>query len=446
MTQPITSALPKGITRRSFLKSAAAAAVAPAIIPSSVFSRPAPSDTLTMGCIGVGRQGLADMQELIYRGLEVGARVVAVADIDAHRLEHAQWLVDKIYAAELGAEKPSACAGYRDFRELLARPDIDGVTIVTPDHWHAAHAVAAANAGKDIYLEKPMTYTIVEGQKLVQAVRRNKRILQVGSQQRSGIYFRTACELVRNNRIGRLKSIRVILPCDVGTGNPGPMPVPKNLDYDFWLGPAPEAPFSEDRTHPQAGYERPGWLQIEPYCRGMITGWGSHMNDIAQWGNGTDETGPVSFEGRGDFPARGLFNVHTTFHVEAVYANGVRLIIETEEPGGVRFEGEKGWIYVQRDKLESSDPAILREKIGDNEVRLYVSNNHMKNFLECLRSRQDPVAPVEVGHRSNSICVLAHIAMKLGRKLSWDPKAEHFVGDDDANTWLDIAHRAPWTV
>jgi myo-inositol 2-dehydrogenase/D-chiro-inositol 1-dehydrogenase len=446
MTQPATPSRPRGITRRTFLKSAAAAAVAPAIIPSSVFARPAPSDTLLMGSIGVGRQGLADMQELIFRGLEAGARVVAVADVDAHRLENAQWVADKIYASELGAKKPAPCAAYRDFRELLARSDIDGVTIVTPDHWHAAHAVAAARAAKDIYLEKPMTYTIGEGQKLIQAVRQNKRVLQVGSQQRSSVYFRTACELVRNNRLGRLQKILVTLPCDVGTGDPGPMPVPKNLDYDFWLGPAPAAPFSEDRTHPQRSYERPGWLQIEPYCRGMITGWGSHMNDIAQWGNGTDDTGPVEFEGRGDFPARGLFNVHTNFHVEARYANGVRLIMETGEPGGVRFEGEKGWIYVQRDKLDSSNPAILREKIGDNEVRLYVSNNHMKNFLECMRTRQDPVAPVEVGHRSNSICVLAHIAMRLGRKLAWDPKAERFVGDAEADTWLDYLHRAPWTV
>jgi myo-inositol 2-dehydrogenase / D-chiro-inositol 1-dehydrogenase len=446
MTRSLPPANPKGISRRTFLKSAAVAAVAPAIIPSSVFSRPAPSDLMLLGCIGVGRQGVADMQELIYRGLEAGARVVAVADVDAHRLEHAQWLADKIYAAELGEKKPAACAGYRDFRELLARPDIDGVTIVTPDHWHAAHAVGAAKAGKDIYLEKPMTYTIGEGQKLVRAVRQNKRVLQVGSQQRSGIYFRTACELVRNNRLGRLRTIRVTLPIDVGTGDPGPMPVPKNLDYEFWLGPTPEAPFSEDRTHPQHSYERPGWLQIEPYCRGMITGWGAHMNDIAQWGNGTDDTGPVEFEGKGDFPARGVFNVHTTFHAEALYTNGVRLIMTSAEPGAVRFEGEKGWIYVQRDKLEASDPAILREKIGEGETKLYLSNNHMRNFLECMKSREDPVAPVEVGHRSNTICVLAHIAMKLGRKLRWDPKAERFVGDDEADTWLDYAHRAPWTI
>ncbi len=434
------------LTRRDFIKTAAAAAVAPAIVPSSVFGRPAPSDTILLGCIGVGRQGQGDMQEAVYRGLEAGARVVAVCDVDSHRAEDAQWLVEKIYATELGKNGYKGCAVFRDFRELLARGDIDGVLIVTPDHWHAANAVAAANAKKDIYVEKPLTYSIVEGQKLVKAVRVNKRILQVGSQQRSSVYFRTACELARNNRIGKLTSIRVTLPSDQGTGDPRTMPVPKNLDYDFWLGPAPQAPFSEDRVHPQRNYERPGWLQIEQYCRGMITGWGSHMNDIAQWGNGSDDTGPVEFEGKGDFPDRGLFDVHTTFHVDALYANGVRLIMETGDPAGVRFEGDRGWVFVQRGKIEASDPGILRQKIGDNEIKLYQSSNHMKNFLECMRSRKEPAAPVEVGHRSNSVCVLAHIAMKLGRRLKWDPKAERFVGDEEANRWLDYSHRAPWMV
>jgi predicted dehydrogenase len=434
------------LTRRDFIKTAAAAAMAPAIVPSSVFGRLSPSDTVLLGCIGVGRQGQGDLQEAIYRGLEAGAHVVAVCDVDSHRAEDAQWLAEKIYATELGKNGYEGCAVYRDFRELLDRGDIDGVLIVTPDHWHAAHAVAAANAKKDIYVEKPLTYSIAEGQKLVKAVRANKRILQVGSQQRSSVYFRTACELARNNRIGKLASIRVTLPSDVGTGDPRPMPVPKNLDYDFWLGPAPQAPFTEDRVHPQRNYERPGWLQIEQYCRGMITGWGSHMNDIAQWGNGSDETGPVEFEGKGDFPDRGLFDVHTTFHVDALYANGVRLVMETGDPAGVRFEGDRGWIFVQRGKIEASDPEILRQKIGDNEIKLYQSSNHMKNFLECMRSRKEPAAPVEVGHRSNSVCVLAHIAMKLGRKLKWNPKAECFVDDDEANRWLDYSHRAPWTV
>jgi myo-inositol 2-dehydrogenase/D-chiro-inositol 1-dehydrogenase len=438
-----------GISRMDFLKTAAvstaAVAVGPAIVPHSVSGRPtAPSDDMLLGCIGVGRQGQADMQELIYRGLEAGARVAAVCDIDSHRLDNAQWLAEKIYAKELGQSAYKGIAAYHDFRELLARKDIDGVLIVSPDFWHAVHAVAAAKAGKDIYLEKPMTYTIGEGQSLVAAVRKNKRVLQVGSQQRSSIHFLMACELVRNGRIGRLQAIRVWLPEDQGTGNAQPTPVPKNLDYDFWLGPTPQAPYCEDRVHPQMSYERPGWLQVEPYCRGMVTGWGSHMMDIAQWGNGSDQSGPVSIEATAEFPDRGVFNVHTKFRAEATYANGVRMTMETGDPAGVRFEGERGWIFVQRGEIKASDPEILRWKPGQGEVKLYQSGNHMKDFLSSMRSRKDPAAPVEVGHRSNSICVMAHIAMKLGRKLTWDPAAEKFAGADEANGLLDYPHRKPW--
>jgi myo-inositol 2-dehydrogenase/D-chiro-inositol 1-dehydrogenase len=436
----------KGITRRSFLKAAAASFLAPAIIPSTVFGQKAPSNTIQMGCIGVGRQGQGDMQELIYRGLETGARVVAVCDVDAHRMEDAQWLVDKIYSMELGKDYTNRCAAYRDFRELLARKDIDGVLIVTPDHWHGPMAIAAAEAGKDIYLEKPLTYSITEGRKLVKAVRKNKRILQVGSQQRSSTYFLMACELVRNQRIGKLHTIHVWLPQDQGTGDAEPMPVPVNLDYDLWLGPKPQASFTEDRVHPQRSYNRPGWLQVEEYSRGMITGWGSHMNDTAQWGNGTDDTGPVEIEAKAEFPDRGLFDVHTTFRAEGMYANGVRLIMETGDPAGVRFEGDRGFVFVRRGAIEPSDRELLREKIREDEIKLYRSTNHMKDFLECMRSRKDPVAPVEAGHRSNSICVITHIAMKLGRKLRWDPEAELFINDDEANRWLDYPHRKPWTM
>jgi len=436
----------KGITRRSFLKAAAVSVMAPAIVPSSVFGRSAPSNTMLMGCIGVGRQGQGDMQELIYRGLEAGARVAAVCDVDTHRMEDAQWLANKIYAAELGKDGYKGCAAYRDFRELLARKDIDGVLVVTPDHWHAVNAIAAANAGKDIYLEKPMTYSIAEGKKLVKAVRRNSRILQVGSQQRSSTYFLKACELTRNQRIGKLHTIHIWLPQDKGTGDPQTMPVPANLDYNFWLGPMPQVPFTEDRVHPQRNYSRPGWLQVEQHCLGMITGWGSHMNDIAQWGNGTDDTGPIEIEAKAEFPDRGLFDVHTTFRAEGRYANGVRLIMETGDPAGVRFEGDRGFVFVRRGAIQASDREILRQKIRDDEIKLYRSTNHMKNFLECMRSRKDPVAPVEVGHRSNTIGVMTHIAMKLGRKLRWDPKAEHFIGDEEANHWLDYPHRKPWTV
>jgi len=437
---------PTGMTRRDFLKAASVTLIAPAILPPRTIAQTPPSDTMLLGVIGTGRQGQGDMQELIYRGLEVGARVVAVCDIDTHRLEDAQWLAEKIYASELGKGNYKGIDGYRDFRELLARPDIDGVLIVSPDFWHALHGIAAAKAGKDIYLEKPLTYSITEGRKLVEAVRQNSRILQVGSQQRSSVYFRLACEAARNQRIGKLQSIRVWLPEDQGAGDPAEMPVPKNLDYDSWLGPAPDAPFSQDRVHPQMSYERPGWLQIGQYCHGMITGWGSHMNDIAQWGNGSDDTGPVEIEAKAEFPDRGLFDVHTTFHSEALYANGVRLVIETGDPPGVRFDGDRGWIFVTRDEITASDPAILRQEAAENEIRLYQSGNHMKDYLECMRTRKDPVAPVEVGHRSNTICILAHIAMKLGRKLRWDPQAERFLDDDEANGRLDYPHRKPWTI
>lgn len=434
------------MNRRNFLKAAAVTAAAPAIVPASVFARPAPSDTLQFGCIGVGRQGQGDMQELIYRGLETGARVVAVCDADSHRLQDAQWLAEKIYALEKGSGAPRTVKAYADFRELLARKDIDGVLIVTPDFWHAAHAVAAAEAGKDIYLEKPLTYSIAEGRKLVSAVAKHKRVLQVGSQQRSSIHFLMACELARNGRIGALKTIRVWLPEDQGQGDARPVPVPPNLNYDAWMGPTAEAPFAEDRVHPQTSYERPGWLQIERYCLGMVTGWGSHMMDIAQWGHGSDLSGPVSIEAKAEFPDRGLFDVHTKFQAEAVYADGVRLIMETGDPAGVRFEGDEGWVFVQRGEIKASDPAILKWKPGQGQVKLVQSGNHMKNFLEAVRSRRAPAAPVEVGHRSNSICVMTHIAMKLGRKLTWDPAAEKFVGDQEANLRLDYPHRRPWVV
>jgi hypothetical protein len=224
------------------------------------------------------------------------------------------------------------------------------------------------------------------------------------------------------------------------------MPVPKNLDYDFWTGPVQKEPFTEDRVHPQRGYSRPGWLQIERTCLGMITGWGSHMNDIAQWGNGTEQTGPVEIQATAEFPDRGLFDVHTTFKAEALYEKGVRLVMETGNPAGVRFEGSDGWIFVRRGAIQASDQELLRQEIGNDEIELERSSNHMKNFLQSMQTRKDPVAPVEVGHRSNTVCVLAHIAMKLKRTLQWDPQKEQFVNDEEANQWLDYPHRRPWAL
>ena len=266
------------ISRRAFVKTSAASAVAvglPAIVPAHVLGKTAPANTLRMGCIGTGRMGHGDMQECLSQGLQptINARVVAVCDLDRRRAEHARQTAARLYAQSLPEPRRPAIEVFDDYRELLARPDIDGVTISTPDHWHALIAIAAAEAGKAVYLQKPLTYSIVEGQKLVAAVRRNQVVLQTGSQQRSDRNFRRACELVRNGRIGKLHTIHVLLPIDSGYGNAAAMPVPADLNYDMWLGPTAERFYTEDRVRPQTGFGRPGWLQIESYCRGMITGW-----------------------------------------------------------------------------------------------------------------------------------------------------------------------------
>ena len=432
-------------TRRTALKIGGAFAV-PLILPFSIRARGRANDALRIGAIGTGRMGLGDLRSIRKLGLDpdLNARVLAVCDVNAERAEFARAELERTYSEVPGQAAPKIEA-YGDFRELLAREDLDGVTISTPDFWHAGIAVAAAKAGKDIYIQKPLTYSIGEGQKLVQAVREHKVILQVGSQQRSDARFRLACELVRNGRIGKLARILVSLPPDSGIGVADEQPVPENLDYDLWLGPMSEQPYTEHRVHPRKGYGRPGWLQIDRYCRGMITGWGSHMNDIAQWGHGTDrDSGVHLIRAEAEFPERGLFDVHTTFRSEARYADGVELIQETGDPAGVRFEGRDGWIFVRRGGIEAEPAAILKEPIGEDEERLYVSNDHYRNFLECMRSREEPICPVEVGHRSNSLCVITHIAMKLGRELGWDPVREQFEDDAEANRLLDFERRAPW--
>jgi predicted dehydrogenase len=440
------------MNRRKFLGLAAASTAAVGrfgIVPSGVLGQDAPSETLRIGCIGNGRMGRGDMLECLQQGLTASGRahIVAVCDVDSSRALQAQRTATETYKRRLppGKSIPNIQV-FDDYRELLARDDIDGVTISTPDHWHAGIAIAAAAAGKDIYLQKPLTYTIVEGQKLVQAVRRNHVVLQAGTQQRSSDNFRNACELVRNGRIGKLHTIEVRLPADSGVGNANAVSVPKNLNFDRWLGPSALAPYSPDRVHPQDGLGRPGWLQIEAYSRGMITGWGSHMFDIAQWGHGSDDSGLTEVEATADFPDRGLFDVHTNFRSLARYADGVRLLAQTGEPAGVKFLGDEGWIDVGRSRLAAESPGILQEPSDQRKLRLYQSDQHMLDFLQSMRSRRDPVCPVEVAHRANSICVITHIAMKLKRKLRWDPVGERFVDDETANGLLDYTHRAPWTV
>jgi predicted dehydrogenase len=435
------------ISRRDFLRTSAAVGAGlalPTIVPASVFGAAAPSERITLGCIGVGRMGTDDLKEALgFRQVQV----VAVCDLDSRRAALAQKLVESTYAKRSPGGDYQGCAVFGDFRELAARKDIDAVQIAVPDHWHTLPALEAARAGKDIFLQKPLTLTIHEGRILSDTVRRYNRIFQVGSQQRSSKEWRTACELVRNGRVGKLRQIIVGFGTDPGCGPQPTMPVPENLNYEMWLGPAPWAPYTEERVHPQNSITaRPGWLRISDYGAGMITGWGSHHLDIVQWGMDTEYTGPVEIQGETEFPKDGLWDVHGAFRIEYTYANGVKVLCadEGKVKGGVRFEGDKGWVWVTRGRIDAEPKSLLQETLGAGETKLYVSNNHKSNFYECIKSRKPTIAPVEVGHRSCTICLLGEIAMRLGRKLRWDPAQEQFLNDDEANTMLSRPMRAPW--
>ena len=431
------------LSRRSFVRAAAGTIAFPFVVPSTVFGSRAPSNRLSIGCLGTGRMGLGNTMQALNLGLneKFNAHITALCDVDSNRTAKVVEKVVNKYAQKGLTVKPQVFA---DFRKMLACKDIDAVIIATPDHQHAVNAIAAAKAGKDIYLQKPLTYSLVDGQKLVKAVRDNKVILQTGSQQRSSVYFRKVCQMVRNKRIGKLQRIEVQIPVDKGTGVSTPTDVPKNLNYDMWLGPAPMTPYTEHRVHPQADFSRPGWIQIQQYCLGNVTNWGAHMYDIAQWALGVDkDSGPVSIQATGEFPDRGLFDVHTALNAKAVYANGIEMITQNGKPG-VKFIGTDGWLWVQRGSFDAHDREIFQSNPDEDKIKLYESSDHMGNFLECIRSRKEPITPVEVGHRSNSIGILHHIAMKLKRKLKWDPAKERFIDDAEANKMLDFPHRKPW--
>ncbi|MBE7558883.1 Gfo/Idh/MocA family oxidoreductase [bacterium] len=428
--------------RRDFIRIMTAAAAAPYFVPSAVFGATAPSNRITVGAIGTGRMGRGDLQDLLGHG---DAQVVAVCDVDSNRLEDGRAYVEKFYAERSADGKAAGVSMYRDYRELVARADIDAVMICTPDHWHALPAMDAARAGKDIFLQKPLTYTLEEGRALSDTVRRYGRVFQVGSQQRSGEQFRTACELVRNGRIGKLEKVEVTLPTDPAGENRPVMPVPKQLDYEFWLGPCQWAPYTEERVHPPVGYDRPGWLRVEEYCLGMITGWGSHHMDIAHWGMG--ENAPLEVSGTATFPETGVWTVHGEFRIEYLYPGGVTVICRGREgaSNGIRFSGTEGWVFVTRGRLDAEPKSLLKSVIGPNEVHLYRSRDHKGNWLECIKSRAETVAPVENGHRSCSACIVGHIAMKMqGTKLRWDAETERFVDNDAANRMLSRAMRGPW--
>lgn len=457
------------ISRRDFLSSSAKLATGsailagfPTIVPASVFGKTAPSNLINVASIGCGR--ISTTHDMTGIARYAGARIVAVCDLDRARADAGVAAVKNNYIR--GAAFNGGLKGdwdikvYYDYKELLQNKDIDAVHVSLPDHQHAIVSVHAVNAGKDVYLQKPASLTIEEGRILSNAVKRTGRILQMGSQQRSmdpWPQFKKACELVRNGRIGKLVTIEVGLPGDPGGGNKTSMPVPSTLNYDAWLGATPEVYYTEDRVHSQDASlkgvsSRPGWLRCEQFGAGMITGWGAHHIDTAHWGMGTEYSGPIEVWGKAAFPTddpnyAGLWDVHGIFRTEAMYANGVHMIVSNELPNGVKFIGTEGWIWVTRGNyrvtdtdpvadrqgvkpIDASNPKILQSVIGPNEIQLYASPDQHANFLDCVKSRKEPVAPIEVGHRSCSACLLHQMAMKLKRKIYWDPEKEMIRNND----------------
>ena len=429
------SSIGGAVTRRRFLECSACGVAVPYLVSSAAWGadgRP-PSERITTALIGSGSRG-----QQIMAG---GDRVLAVCDVDAKRREEARQQIDALAGDR-------SCKAYNDFREVLDREDIDGVVIATPDHWHAFMAVAAIKAGKAVYIEKPMTLTVREGRQMVDIVRRYNGILQVGSQQRTDEKFIRACELVRNGRLGKLHTIKVMIVARAGknSGPWQPQPVPPELDYDLWLGPAPWAPYHKDRCHYNFRF-------VSDYSGGDMTNWGAHHLDIVQWALGADDSGPLEVSAQGKRNPDGLHDAYYDVSAEYIYPNDVKVILGSASTGirtgGVRFEGSQGWIYVSREQLDAEPKSLLTSAIGPDEIHLApesTAGTHMGIWLDAIRKRSPRLVnvPVEVGHRSTTVCHLANISMELGRKLRWDPAAEMVIGDDEANRLLARSAREPW--
>ena len=451
------------IPRRSFLKTTlggtAGLIALPNLISGSLFAANSPNKRIQVAQIGCGRMGLADMQGVLAEGL---ARVVAVCDLDSRRAAEAKRRVEEYYKKQ--GEAVVEVKVYADYRELLASPAIDAVVVSTPDHWHGLVGVSAALAGKHVYCQKPLAYNIAEGIALRTAVRAKKVILQTGSQQRSESpypAFRAASEAVRNGRLGKLKAIKIGIGLDKASGKPpAPMPVPATFDYDRWLGPAPQQDYMEGRVHPQNSFDgRPGWITTEDFGLGMITNWGAHHLDIAQWAMGQELGGPLSVEAKADFMQNDVWTVHRTYHVEMLYPNDVRVILDNSFENGLRFEGEEGWVFCARGavKITASDPNVpagaqsalrssapnILSPLGGEAKRWPKSANHYCNWLESIVANHDPIATVDQANRSLQACCAAWISMKLGRKVTWDAATEAFTGDDAANAMRSRKARAP---
>ncbi len=412
-------------TRRGFLKRTAAASAVfafPTIIPARVFGA---NEQIRTGHIGVRNQGLPNLKALMKHA-------VAVCDVDSDVLAKAR------KTAEDGTKHD--IKAYSDYRKLLDDKDIDAVVVTTPDHWHARITVDACNAGKDVYCEKPLSLTIAEGRAMVDAARKNKRVVQTGSQQRSDDRFRLACELVRSGRIGTVRKVTVGLP---GVNFAGPAvpntDPPPELDYNFWLGPAPEKPYNPKHVHYNFRF-------FWDYSGGQMTNFGAHHLDITQWALGRDDSGPVFIQGEATFNPHGWYEVPMTSRVRYEYDDGVIVFCEQgmNTPSGCTFEGEKGTIHVDRGKLTSTPGDIIKEPLTKDDVHLYVSKEHHQNWLDCIKSREKPICDVEIGHRSATVCHLGNLAVRIGRKLTWDPEKEEIVGDSEAADMLRRPYRKPW--
>lgn len=432
------------LNRRNFLKRSAIAATvlgAPTIVPSVVLGRNgniAPSNKITMGCIGVGWQGGSNMESFLRLD---DVQIVAACDVDANHLDQAK---DKINQVNGNND----CATFTDFRELLIRSDIDAVSLGLPDHWHSIPAILAANAGKDIFGEKPLAHSLREGRAMVNAVKRNGCIWQTGSWQRSQAHFRFASELVRNGRIGKIQRVEVGLPAGHAdfantAGQDDIVPPPPELDYDLWLGPAPWKPYIKSRSHKN-------WRWDLDIGGGQILDWVGHHVDIAHWGLGFDTTGPVEIEGCGEYPQDGVYNTATKYWVDTRYKDGTELVMAGGYPeirGGTKWIGEFGWVWVNRgDSLETYPGNLKKEIIGPEETHLFKSPGHWRNFIDCIKSRKETIAPIETAHRSMSPGHLGQVAMLLGRKLRFDPDTEQILDDPTANEMLGNALRAPWHI
>ncbi len=430
----------KRLGRRKFLKGAIGAGAGTAlfnIIPASALGRggkPAPSNRIVMGCLGVGGQGSGNMG--VFLG-QPDTQIVAVCDVDKGHVNGAKSTVDKHYSN-------SDCTTYADFREMLARTDLDAISLATPDHWHAIPAIAALNAGFDVYGEKPISHCLMEGRAMADAQIKNARIWQTGSWQRSQSHFRFACELVRNGRIGKVVRIEVGLPTGSPTGPVTFTDAPADLDYEFWVGPSRWAPYCDKRTHWN-------WRWQLDYGGGQMMDWIGHHADIAQWGMGWDKTGPTEIEGKGDYPTEGIWNAATTYHFVCKSPGGVEMHVANGGNAGIRggtkWIGENGnWVWVDRGGLEASQKNLLHEYISPNETQLFHSPGHQREFLDSVKSRRPTITPAETAHRSASIGHLGQIAMLLGRKIKWNPETETILNDPAATSMLSTPMRAPWHV